>query len=106
MSNIIKFPNDGNPAKMCAVTNNKKAFDVRLKRTCDKIIRFIWVVTVLIWPMLKWVLSIEVFYQFVRMIYYWNSANVQTGWTFALHFTILTAFTYFVSIYKPKRICR
>ncbi len=104
MSNIIKFPNDNNPAQMSAVTNDKKAFDVRLKRACNKIIRFIWIVTVLVWPILKWVLSIEVFFQFMRMIYYWNSPNINAVSTFLLHFTILTAITYFISSHKPKRI--
>ena len=51
---------------------------------------------------LKWLVSIEVFFQFIRMIYHWNTPGVYAGWTFLLHFAVLTALTYFVSIYKPK----
>ena len=65
-------------------------------------VRTIWVVTVLIWPVLRWVLSFEVLFQMVRMFYYWNTPGVHAGWTFLLHFAVLTAITYFVSAYTPK----
>ena len=33
-----------------------------------------------------------------------STPGVYAGWTFLLHFAVLTALTYFVSIYKPKGI--
>lgn len=101
MSNIIKFPKEhAEPVvttvlPVCAA----KARDAGL---VAGIVKFIWVVTVLVWPILKWVLSIHAAFQFVRMIYYWNTPGVYASWTFLLHFAVLTAITYFVSIYKPK----
>lgn len=65
---------------------------------------FSWYCTVLIWPVLKWVVSLEVFFQFVRMIYHWNDAGSYAGWVFFAHFLALTALTYFVSNYKPKPV--
>ena len=38
------------------------------------------------------------------MVYHWNTPGAFAGWTFILHFVPLTAFTYYVSIYKPKRL--
>jgi hypothetical protein len=48
------------------------------------------------------VLSIATFFQFVRMLYHWNTPGVYAGWSFLAYFAALTAITYFVSIYKPK----
>jgi hypothetical protein len=42
------------------------------------------------------------FFQFVRMLYHWNTPGVYAGWSFLAYFAALTAITYFVSIYKPK----
>lgn len=66
------------------------------------IVKGIWVFTVLVWPILKWIVSIDCVFQFVRMMYFWDTPGVYVGWTFLLHFAGLTALTYFVSIYKPK----
>lgn len=65
-------------------------------------VRVIWVVTVLVWPVLRWVLSFEVLFQMMRMVYHWNTPGMHAGWTFVLHFAALTALTYFVSAYTPK----
>ena len=54
--------------------------------------------------LLKWIVSIDVFFQFIRMVYHWNTPGVFAGWTFLAHFAVLVALTYFVSIYKPKGI--
>ena len=66
------------------------------------LVKFVWVATVLVWPVLKWVLAIITFFQFVRMLYHWNTPGVYAGWSFLAYFAALTAITYFVSIYKPK----
>ena len=110
MSNIIKFPRGEQaepappvpvpaaapPVEPATVSNTKgKAF-------LAGVLRFVWIAVVLVWPVLKWLVSIEVFFQFIRMIYHWNTPGVYAGWTFLLHFAVLTALTYFVSIYKPK----
>ena len=103
MSNIVKFPKATKPPAIEPVEPVEpaapKAVDQGL---LAGMVKFLWVTTVLVWPILKWILSIEVFFQFARMLYYWNTPGVIAGWTFLLHFAVLTAITYFVSIYKPK----
>nr|WP_176451038.1 KleE stable inheritance protein [Bordetella pertussis] len=110
MSNIVKFPKltkppAGPPEPPPAVVSSPAPPQPPAGRGfVAGVIRFVWVATVLVWPILKWVLSIEVFFQFVRMLYHWNTPGAYAGWTFLLHFAVLTAITYFVSIYKPKGI--
>ena len=75
-----------------------------VKRLFAPVVKAVWVVVVLVWPLLKWIVSIDVFFQFIRMVYHWNTPGVFAGWTFLAHFAVLVALTYFVSIYKPKGI--
>lgn len=98
MTNVVKFPGATvvkSPPVPETVQPVKKENDPFL-------LKFVWVVVVLLWPILKWVVSIDCVVQLLRTMYYWNTAGVHAGWTFALHFAALTALTYFVSIYKPK----
>ncbi|MDK3025140.1 KleE stable inheritance protein [Cupriavidus taiwanensis] len=106
MSNIIKFPKEiEQPAApelvkpAVAPAGPAKAPGAGL---LAGLVKFVWVATVLVWPVLKWVLSIITFFQFVRMLYHWNTPGVYAGWSFLAYFAALTAITYFVSIYKPK----
>ncbi len=66
--------------------------------------KIVWILLVLVWTPLKWVLSLEVLYRFLVACYHWDTPGSTAGWTFLLHFSVLVAVTYFVSIYKPKGI--
>lgn len=68
------------------------------------LLRWVWIITALLWPVLRWVVAIEAFLQMLRTMYYWNTPGMHAGWTFALHFAVLVALTYFVSVYKPKGV--
>ncbi len=103
MSNIVKFPRATKPPVIKSVEPTPPTVGKVIDQSLlAGLVKFLWVTTVLVWPILKWILSIEVFFQFARMLYYWNTLGVIAGWTFLLHFAVLTAITYFVSIYKPK----
>lgn len=108
MSNLIKFPGSENSELMPPrdavnpAAGPGAVSDSKGKAFLAGVLRFVWIVVVLVWPVLKWLVSIEVFFQFIRMIYHWNTPGVYAGWTFLLHFAVLTALTYFVSIFKPK----
>jgi hypothetical protein len=56
-----------------------------------------------LWPPLKWILNIEVFLKFIQMVYFWKTPNTTAGWTFILHFSVLTAVYFFISIYRNKK---
>lgn len=99
MSNIIIFPKT--PIKEAVKPAAPKAVGRGL---VAGLLKCVWMMTLLVWPLLKWALSIDVLFQFVRMVYYWNTPGVFAGWMFSLHFALLTAITYYVSIYKPNGI--
>lgn len=75
----------------------------KLRKIFEQVVFVVWFVMVLIWPLLKWVLSIYVFIVFVRMIVLWGEPGAYAVWTFIWHFSVLAAVTYFVSVYKPKK---
>jgi hypothetical protein len=102
MTNIIKFPRQAQAAEEAP---KKAAAPVQKPAGAGigaAVLKGVWVVTVLVWPILKWVVALDCVYQLVRMLYHWNTPGVYAGWTFMLHFSVLTALTYFVSVYKPK----
>ena len=102
MTNIIKFPR-----QVAAVAEVKQPVGAAASKAVGvvvgvAVIKGVWVLTVLVWPILKWVVSIDCVFQFARTMYHWNTPGVHAGFTFLLHFAVLTALTYFVSIYKPR----
>ncbi|MFZ3287927.1 MAG: KleE stable inheritance protein [Telluria sp.] len=98
MTNVVKFPGV-NVVTSPAVPETVQPVK---KENSPVLLKFVWVVVVLLWPILKWVMSIDCVVQLLRTMYYWNTAGVHAGWTFILHFAALTALTFFVSAYKPK----
>jgi hypothetical protein len=66
------------------------------------LVMVVWVVVVLAWPMLQWIVSMDVLFQLIRMMYHWNTPGGHVGWTFLLHFGLLFILTCFVSLYQPK----
>ncbi|WP_017169813.1 KleE stable inheritance protein [Xanthomonas phaseoli] len=101
MSKIIKFPAMAEPpreAKPAPVLTPKGS------GILAGIVKAVWIVTVLVWPFLRWIVALDVTFQFVRMLWHWHTPGVHAGWTFLLHFAVLTALTYFVSLFKPKGI--
>ena len=108
MSNIIKFP------RVCREVPGtqrqempKPAATARARR--GKGSRFltglfggIWLFTVLLSPLLQWVLKYDVVFQLIRMLYYWNTPGMHAGWTFLLHFGAMTSLFFYVAFGKPK----
>ena len=107
MTNIIQFPTKGNspPAPDPPPSSLQPTpLDGAPGKAILSLIKVVWVVTVLVWPLLKRIVSIDVLFQLIRMVHHWGTPGVHGIWTFLLHFAVLTALTCFVSIYKPKGI--
>lgn len=99
MTNIVKFPGEKQDAP------DKQQGQTRQSEQPSKdpaVLRGLWVVTVLLWPLLKWIVALDCVFQLLRTVYYWDTRGVHAGWTFMLHFAVLTGLTYFVSVYKPR----
>lgn len=107
MTKIIKSPGKAEATADIApglAAQEKPAPAALLRGLFASVVKAVWVVVVLVWPLLKWIVSLDVIFRLIRMIYHWNTPGVFAGWTFLAHFAVLVALTYFVSIYKPKGI--
>jgi hypothetical protein len=93
-SNILKFERRDTPkkAKHVAVSGLVKKTSFNLWQV---FIKTIWVFTVLLWPILSWVIALDCLYQLIRMLYYWNTP-VHAGWTFLIHFGVAIVLNIFV----------
>lgn len=102
MAKIIKFPKGARavPPQRPPVDSGPAKEPSRPVNT-GGVMKVVWVATVLLWPWVKWFVVLDVLFQFGRMIYHWNTPGSFAGWTFLLHFGVLTVITYFVSMYKP-----
>lgn len=107
MTNIIKFPHKANASAKIVpeppVLETPAPAAPRFS-LLEAVVEAVWVVVVLVWPLLKWIIAIDVVFHLGRMLYRWKTPNDFAGWTFLAHFAVLVAFTYFVSVYKPKGI--
>jgi hypothetical protein len=70
----------------------------------SRIIRGVWVCTVILWPVLRWVIAFDCVAQLIKAMYHWNTPGSHAGLVFILHFLAFSALTYFVSAYRPKGI--
>jgi len=102
MKNVIKFPGVKDftkriPERRAKVTTKKVSIPTFF-------VNLFWVVVVLVWPLLKWIVALDVLFQFIRMVYHWDNPDMNAGWVFLMHFAVLTVLTYFVTVFKPKDI--
>lgn len=104
MARIYDFP--GVKKAAAAAPAAPAAPASRLKKVLPAISRAAWTATVLMWPVLRWVVSIDVFIRLLVMLYQWDAPESYAGWTFLLHAAVLVALTCYVSIYKPPGIER
>lgn len=63
----------------------------------------VWILTLLLWPVLRWIIAIDVAFQAARMAITWNDPGANAGLTFLVHFVFFAALTYFVINYKSKK---
>ena len=108
MSNIIKFPKAcrGAPGtqrqEMPKPASTARAPRGKGRRFLTGLFGGIWLLTVLLSPLLQWVLKYDCVFQLIRMLYYWNTPGMHAGWTFLLHFGAMTGLFCYVAFGKPK----
>ena len=102
MTNVIKFPERKKPAQQTpGQPIEPKTAPSMLQSLRRKTLKAVWYMTVLSWPLLRWVLAFDVTIQFIRMLIDWNHPDTYSGWRFLLHFSVFSALTYYVSLYDP-----
>lgn len=101
MKNVVKFPAPKVARPVASAEQTAPAGPADDTRS-NLVLKSLWVVVILLWPLLRYVVILDCVYQFLRMLWFWNSPGTFAGITFLLHFAVLTGLTYFVSVYKPK----
>ena len=113
MSNIIDFPVKAKPSSQDvpqlrqmqpAPLQKRPKPDASRLTLFEHVMRVIWLLVVLTWPLVSWVVSLYVFFQFLRMLYYWSTPGSHAGWSFLAHFAVLVFLICFTALYKPKGI--
>ena len=70
----------------------------------DYVIAAVWTFGVLIWTVARFIIPLVVFWQFLRMMWFWNTPGAHAGWNFLAYFAGYTALYYFVAFYRPKAL--
>lgn len=105
MSNIIKFPRASKRPTETREKGDLQPTKLEEKQVADAhVVRWGWILFVLVWPVARWIIAIDVFIQFVRMMIHWSTPGMNAGWVFLGHFAVLVACTYFVSVFRPKGV--
>ena len=108
MSDIVQFPKVDRQQEQSErdwepVATNQATFfqHSSVKAILRGVSRFVWLLTVLMWPIMKWVVLPRSRSSFSACCII-GTPEANAGWTFLLHFAVLTALTCYVSIYEPK----
>lgn len=113
MSNIIEFPVKAKPSPQAAPQRREMQSVAPQKRPKpdasrltlgEHVMCVIWLLVILTWPLVSWLGSLYIFFQFIRMLYYWNTPGSHAGWSFLAHFAVLVVLICFITLYKPKGI--
>ena len=105
MNNAIEFPTAASRRVVEPIAVASQASEVSSRLSIVRLLGWFGAVArvafLLCWPLLRWLMSLDVFVQFVRMLWYWNTPGVHAGITFAVHFAVLVAMTWFASTQRP-----
>lgn len=104
--NVIRFPRKMERRAPPPVETSAVIALPLWKRLVRGAFTIIWMMTVLCWPVLKWIIALDVTCRFLLMLFRWNIPESNAGWVFILHFLIFSALTFYVSCYKPSSFSR
>ena len=74
---MINFPKHAKVAQ--AVESSLKLPKAKKRNIGSTLIKIVWVLTVLLFPLLELILLLDCVFQFFRMLYYWNTKEVHAG---------------------------
>lgn len=96
MTKILQFPAGGNSPTPSEESKNDDSAAAPQQRKHTKaasvakgMLKGLWVLTGLTWPLLRRVFALDLVFQFVRMLWHWNTPGLHAGWTFMLHYCVV-----------------
>jgi len=110
MAQIYDFPHAKKRASPGATTAKRAPLQAPVEAagrgilalTGAKVIRALWVLLVVFWPLVKWAFAIDIVFQFTRMVYHWSDPAAFAWLIFLTHFAVFSFLTYLVSIYRNR----
>jgi Uncharacterized KleE stable inheritance protein len=100
MAKIYVFPNKNRTLNRTNVEKNSASKTNWLNRVYILSVLSIRAILTIFWIPIKWILSIDCFFQFLKILYYWDNPESHAIWTFLLNFSLLTALMIFMASSK------
>ena len=97
-TNIINFPK---PQAVRQKIKDQKNV-VKNKNVVTKIVFWPWLGLVLVWPILKWIISTYVFFLGIKVFYYWSDPGFIHVLNFLFYFVVFVFLIYLVSAFEIK----
>lgn len=108
MAQVIKFPkslsdkSSDNPPPMAVTPTSMLDRRPSLPRRVRHGLRVgLWILVVLTWPLWRWLAIADLFIQFIRTMYYWNSPGMHPGLVLLMHILAMAALAAFL-LSEPK----
>jgi uncharacterized membrane protein YphA (DoxX/SURF4 family) len=104
MTNIVPFPKRPGVASGPAIGESRKpAMDhAKVRSIAGNVLYGFLVVVGAFWPILRWILAIDVFFKFLVMLWKWDTPGAHAGWVFVAHMAVLVTLTLLLANHKPK----
>ena len=103
MADIIQFPAvTKSKDKACSPAPGRRSASQPLENG-HSVRQILWVLTVLCWPLLRFIMVCDVLFQLLRALVLWDTPGAHAGWTLLLHYGIFCYLTWFVAYGKPDQ---
>lgn len=102
MTKVIKFPAPKISRDVPESPQPKVVDKGDGSQQSSALVKGIYVVLMLLWPLLRYVVILDCVFQFFRMLWFWNTPGTVAGFKFMLHFSFLVWCTWMVAFYQPK----
>ena len=96
MAKIIQFP--AGPAKENSPTSALVSAGPPARPSLRKIL---WIVSVLCWPVLRFIMACDVLFQLLRALVLWDTPGAHAGLALLLHFAVFCYLVWFVAYGDP-----
>lgn len=104
MADIIQFPAvTTSKDKACSPAPGRQSVS-QPSPNGPSVRQIIWVLTVLCWPMLRFIMVCDVLFQLLRALVLWDTPGAHAGWTLLLHYGFFCYLTWLVAYGEPDQL--
>ena len=103
MADIIQFPVVAGGKDKVQPPAPGRQFVPPIPEKGPNVRQIVWVLTVLCWPLLRFVMVCDVLFQLLRALMLWDTPGMHAGWAFILHYAFFCYLTWFVAYGNPDQ---